>query len=77
MRNTLSRLEALEREPEHGVVLYLENGGECRHPGPMLKTFMEASKQINEQRGPLYHAIQQTVGAKNFGRLWEVLEALL
>jgi len=43
----------------------------------MLKTFMEASKQINEQRGPLYHAIQQTVGAKNFGRLWEVLEALL
>lgn len=77
-RDSLSRLEALERQTLPDVVLY--DASErviLRHPGPAVKFFSEAMEQIREERGPLLPAVRGAVKADNCGRLVEVLKALM
>jgi hypothetical protein len=72
-----TRLEALEGATLPGIVLTLDDGSTIEYPGPALEFYAEAQEQISRKRGPLYKRPRHIVRATGFGKLQEVLLAMV
>ena len=75
--NMEGRLRALEMSVPADIVLTLDDGTTVERPGPALEFFMEATEQIARKRGPLFDVAHRVVSVTGFGKLFEVLLAML